>query len=309
MSRCQVGYRRSGVASRDHRHRYEPNISAQCLIPSLQSAVVDNWSDTYDSPPPPPVRPPPERSCASLETPPGTVNQFMCDVSARPVMDDELEESPSPSREGLVLGVKNPPIISFGFASRLRGGDGTDDESSSEADSEAESDAPKRKRKGNKPPKPRKRSSTSGGKGETPATASDSDSEEGIRVTAKSEKRRTGGIMFPPLLIVFAYILDLTDTPELRKLAAALFPIFVSDDEADVNGWYSGPSQMLALDLFPGLRPMTPIPEPRSYFDYQPALGSDIMDRTLKAIVKDHPMYPVDGDEEILASDVYTADL
>ena len=62
---------------------------------------------------------------------------------------------------------------------------------------------------------------------------------------------------------------------------------------------------MKALNLFPGMRPMNPIPEPRSDFDYQAALNSDVLDRTLKAIIEDHPLYPVDGDDEILASDPY----
>ncbi|KAJ7856165.1 hypothetical protein B0H13DRAFT_2357492 [Mycena leptocephala] len=87
--------------------------------------------------------------------------------------------------------------------------------------------------------------------------------------------------------------------------AAVASPIYVSDDEANMGGWSSDPSQMAALDLFPGIHPMTPIPEPRSDFDYPGALNSDIMDKTLKAIVKDHPMYPIDGDEDILASDIY----
>ncbi|KAJ7775243.1 hypothetical protein B0H14DRAFT_2631853 [Mycena olivaceomarginata] len=84
-------------------------------------------------------------------------------------------------------------VLSFGPVSRLRGGDGDYDSSS-----EADSDAPKRKRKANKPSQPRKRSSTSG-KGKARATDDDSDPENGIRVTAKSEKRRTGGI--PPDLL------------------------------------------------------------------------------------------------------------
>jgi hypothetical protein len=53
---------------------------------------------------------------------------------------------------------------------------------------------------------------------------------------------------------------------------------------------------------------MTPIAEPRSDFDYAGALNSDIMDRTLRGIEEDHPMYPVDSDEEVLASDPYPMD-
>ncbi|KAF8191962.1 hypothetical protein K438DRAFT_1970327 [Mycena galopus ATCC 62051] len=104
-----------------------------------------------------------------------------------------------------------------------------------------------------------------------------------------------------------------TVNPELAKLALeALWimvdttfavvhdttPILISDDEADI----SGPSQMPALNLFPGLRPMTPITEPRSDFDYQAALNSDIMDHTFKSIIRDHP---VDSDDEVIASDPY----
>jgi hypothetical protein len=72
-----------------------------------------------------------------------------------------------------------------------------------------------------------------------------------------------------------------------------------------MDGWSSGPSQMPALDLFPGLRPLTPYPEPRSEFDYPGALNSDIMDSMFKAIARDHPMYPLDGDEDILVSEIY----
>ncbi|KAJ7734221.1 hypothetical protein B0H16DRAFT_1467616 [Mycena metata] len=63
--------------------------------------------------------------------------------------------------------------------------------------------------------------------------------------------------------------------------------------------------RMAALNLFPGIRPLTPIPEPRSDFDYAAALNSDVLDATLQRIVDSHPMYPVDGmsDDEILASD------
>lgn len=93
--------------------------------------------------------------------------------------------------------------------------------------SEADSDAPKRKRKGNKPVLPRKHSSNSGSK--APDMGSDSDSEHGIRVTAKSKKRR-GGLLVDEIIHLdsapeswdipastnrVAYILDLTDTPEL----------------------------------------------------------------------------------------------
>ncbi|KAF7371799.1 hypothetical protein MVEN_00036600 [Mycena venus] len=70
-----------------------------------------------------------------------------------------------------------------------------------------------------------------------------------------------------------------------------------------------GPLPMKTLDLFPGYRRMTPIAEPRSDFDYAAALNSDVMDRTLQAIVDEHPMYGVDSDDEVLASDPYPIDL
>ncbi|KAJ7278722.1 hypothetical protein C8J57DRAFT_1465066 [Mycena rebaudengoi] len=62
---------------------------------------------------------------------------------------------------------------------------------------------------------------------------------------------------------------------------------------------------MRPFRLFPGLCPATPIADPRSDFDYEGALNSDIIDTTLRAIAEDHPMYPVDDDEEVLASDPY----
>ncbi|KAJ7908033.1 hypothetical protein B0H13DRAFT_1879033 [Mycena leptocephala] len=65
------------------------------------------------------------------------------------------------------------------------------------------------------------------------------------------------------------------------------------------------PPPMKALNLFSGLRTMTPIAEPRSDFDYPGALDSDIMDRALKGMEGDHPMYAVNSDDEVLASDPY----
>jgi hypothetical protein len=54
---------------------------------------------------------------------------------------------------------------------------------------------------------------------------------------------------------------------------------------------------------------LTPIPHPRSDFDYEAALRPDAMDRTLKAIAEDYPMYAVDSDDEVLASDPYPTDI
>jgi hypothetical protein len=78
----------------------------------------------------------------------------------------------------------------------------------------------------------------------------------------------------------------------------------------------AGPSRLPALDLFPGLPRMSAIAEPRSDFDYQVAMRSDILDATLRRIAQsprdcveldseNHPMYFVDSDDEILASDPY----
>ncbi|KAF8175301.1 hypothetical protein K438DRAFT_1979860 [Mycena galopus ATCC 62051] len=86
--------------------------------------------------------------------------------------------------------------------------------------------------------------------------------------------------------------------PSSKLIVRDTTPILISDDEADI----SGPSQMPALNLFPGLRLMTPITEPRSDFDYQAALNSDIMDHTFKSIIRGHP---VDSDDEVIASDPY----
>lgn len=50
--------------------------------------------------------------------------------------------------------------------------------------------------------------------------------------------------------------------------------------------------------------------KPRSDFDYQMALQSDIMDNAFHRIAldfdpEDRPLYAVNGDDEILASDPY----
>ena len=100
----------------------------------------------------------------------------------------------------------------------------------SESSSEANSDAPKRKRQGNKPAPPRKRSSNS--KSKVPDTGSGFDLEDGIRVTVRSNRGR-GGLLVDEVFYLdsapemwdipasthhVAYILDLTDTPELLGL-------------------------------------------------------------------------------------------
>ncbi|KAJ7764138.1 hypothetical protein DFH07DRAFT_770543 [Mycena maculata] len=68
------------------------------------------------------------------------------------------------------------------------------------------------------------------------------------------------------------------ETNELDSLTVAP-PVY------DINDCPPGPTQMLALNLFPGVRPMasmTPIPHLTPYFDYEDALRPDTMDRTSK---------------------------
>ncbi|KAJ7475595.1 hypothetical protein B0H11DRAFT_2427262 [Mycena galericulata] len=86
--------------------------------------------------------------------------------------------------------------------------------------------------------------------------------------------------------------------------------ITTTPDYIDVDDFYPEspqPRRMQALNLFSGLTPPSPVAEPRSEFDYQAAMKSDVIDTTLAAIVADHPMlYPVnDDDDEVLASDPY----
>jgi hypothetical protein len=88
----------------------------------------------------------------------------------------------------------------------------------------------------------------------------------------------------PPKIYIYIYI-------------SAPSPEYIDVDQ------YSPPP--MNLDFFSDLRPMTPIREPRSDFDYPGALNCDIMDRALKGIEEDHPMYPVDSGDEVLASDPY----
>ncbi|KAJ7505079.1 hypothetical protein B0H11DRAFT_1980187 [Mycena galericulata] len=142
--------------------------------------------------------------------------------------------------------------ISYGAPSRLRGGQTSDDDSSSAA----ESDAPKRKRKGASILKPRKRPSSSRSKGKAKATDTGSDSEQGIRVTAKSKKRRTGGMFVDEIIHLtaalesydvpasthrVAFILDLSDTPELLSAGRKLLTVdgFIKKECQDS---FSGPT-------------------------------------------------------------------
>ncbi|KAJ6555805.1 hypothetical protein B0H19DRAFT_1261963 [Mycena capillaripes] len=79
-----------------------------------------------------------------------------------------------------------------------------------------------------------------------------------------------------------------------------------SEEYIDVDEYSPPPSfPMRALNLFPGLPPLTPRQEPRSDFDYPGALASEVLDRTLRKIEEEHPMHPVNGDDEVLASDPY----
>ncbi|KAJ7829188.1 hypothetical protein B0H14DRAFT_3144055 [Mycena olivaceomarginata] len=47
----------------------------------------------------------------------------------------------------------------------------------------------------------------------------------------------------------------------------------------------------------------------QSDFDYAAALNSDVLDYTLNTIVEEHPKYPIDGDDDVLASDPYPTPL
>ncbi|KAJ7748352.1 hypothetical protein B0H16DRAFT_1888450 [Mycena metata] len=80
----------------------------------------------------------------------------------------------------------------------------------------------------------------------------------------------------------------------------------------------AGPSRLPALTLFPDLPPRTPIADPPSDFDYQAAMRSDVLDATLWRIAQSprdsdrieydprgQPMYIVDSDDEIFASNPY----
>ncbi|KAJ7892702.1 hypothetical protein B0H13DRAFT_2339928 [Mycena leptocephala] len=86
--------------------------------------------------------------------------------------------------------------------------------------------------------------------------------------------------------------------------------IDVDDFEPESSLLTTKPPKLPALNLFPGLPPMDRFDEPRSDFDYQMALHSDIMDTAFHRIAldfdpEDRPLYAVNGDDEILASDPY----
>ncbi|KAJ7653853.1 hypothetical protein B0H17DRAFT_1214515 [Mycena rosella] len=78
----------------------------------------------------------------------------------------------------------------------------------------------------------------------------------------------------------------------------------------------AGPYRLPALNVFPGLPAMPRVAEPRSDFNYQSAMRSDIPDATLRRIAypssddvdldaHNHPLYSVDSDDEVLAPDPY----
>ncbi|KAF7372223.1 hypothetical protein MVEN_00081700 [Mycena venus] len=64
-------------------------------------------------------------------------------------------------------------------------------------------------------------------------------------------------------------------------------------------------SPMNSLELFPGSNLRSSLADPMSDFDYQAALNSDFMSPIFRKIIKDHPMYPVDSDDEVWATDPY----
>ncbi|KAJ7264698.1 hypothetical protein C8J57DRAFT_1512046 [Mycena rebaudengoi] len=92
---------------------------------------------------------------------------------------------------------------------------------------------------------------------------------------------------------------------------------YISIDSPEDLSPVAGPSRLPELNLFPDLPPMTPISAPRSNFDYQLALRTDILDVALNRIAydnskpvdfdsQDHPLYSVgDSEDEILVSDPY----
>ncbi|KAJ7727651.1 hypothetical protein DFH07DRAFT_782395 [Mycena maculata] len=64
------------------------------------------------------------------------------------------------------------------------------------------------------------------------------------------------------------------------------------------------PRQLPQLNVFTGL-PLDAVPDPRSDFDYAMALQSEFMDAVIEDLQRSSPVhfYPVNGDNEILASD------
>ncbi|KAJ7442082.1 hypothetical protein B0H11DRAFT_1929029 [Mycena galericulata] len=91
---------------------------------------------------------------------------------------------------------------------------------------------------------------------------------------------------------------------QAQRQARAPTPDYIDVD--DFHPESPQPRRMQALNLFSGLAPPSPVAEPRSEFDYQAAMKSDVIDTTLAAIVADHPMYPVNNNNnEVLASDPY----
>ncbi|KAJ7692956.1 hypothetical protein B0H16DRAFT_1849836 [Mycena metata] len=103
--------------------------------------------------------------------------------------------------------------------------------------------------------------------------------------------------------------------PSTPRRIASPFPQTNHTPPANLSP-VAGPSRLPALNLFPSLPPMTPIAEPRSDFDYQLAMRSDILDATLHRInqlpmyrgkldSRNRLMYSVGSDDEVLASDPY----
>ncbi|KAJ7503913.1 hypothetical protein B0H11DRAFT_2221997 [Mycena galericulata] len=97
-------------------------------------------------------------------------------------------------------------------------------------------------------------------------------------------------------------------SPPQQPVAARilLLTIFAAtpDNCIDVDAM-SDSLPMRSLELFPSFHSPSPSVNSMSDFDYQAALNSDIMSPTLKRIIKDHPMYGVDSDDEVLTSDPY----
>ncbi|KAJ7693005.1 hypothetical protein B0H17DRAFT_1132717 [Mycena rosella] len=85
------------------------------------------------------------------------------------------------------------------------------------------------------------------------------------------------------------------NTAERGNLLAAPVANFI-----DVN--LLSDSLVNSLELFPGSNLRSPLAGPMSD---QAALNSDVMSPIFQNIIKDHPMYPINGDGEVWATDLY----
>ncbi|KAJ7468536.1 hypothetical protein FB451DRAFT_1177325 [Mycena latifolia] len=96
-------------------------------------------------------------------------------------------------------------------------------------------------------------------------------------------------------------------TPRHRQRQGTSTPMrtYINVDSQRYSSPVAGCFKLPELNLFPGLPSMDPIHEPRSDFDYALALESEFIDTAFEQI-QGRPVYPVNGDDEVLASDPYT---